>query len=210
MLLVKSNGVPTYAPRAVGGEALTSAGWRGVGVSRGGRVDRNPNAVGEQDYLFVVPLAPREGAPRPTPMGPVAVAANGVPLYNQFAVGGADAVDDEAFDTCCGHPAGGARYHYHQFPRCVRGAAALGTFVTDEALAKDLKSPATKQFASPLLAAALRSTIARNEASAVPRANQISAAGPRPTSRIIQLASRACSCPADDPRGIRGGAATGP
>lgn len=48
-------------------------------------------------------------------MGPVGVACNGVPLFNQWAFpdGATDAMDIEAFDTCCGHPSPGNVYHYH-------------------------------------------------------------------------------------------------
>jgi len=63
--------------------------------SKNGRLDKNPNVIGEQNYKFVLPLEPKPydppagERPMPTPMGPMAVAANGVPIYNAFATDGA-------------------------------------------------------------------------------------------------------------------------
>ena len=86
-----------------------------VGTSRIGREDRNPNTVREQDYAFYLPRHPQKdpegfykaiydtifgGNVMWTPMGPMGVAVNGVPLYNEWAgPDKRDAVDLEAFDT---------------------------------------------------------------------------------------------------------------
>ena len=70
--------------------------------SKNGRLDKNPNVIGEQNYKFVLPLEPKPydppagERPMPTPMGPMAVAANGVPIYNAFATDGEDGIDLEA------------------------------------------------------------------------------------------------------------------
>ena len=47
-------------------------------------------------------------------MGPIGVAVNGVPLFNQMTIEQTDAMDVEAFDTCCGHPSPQGEYHYHR------------------------------------------------------------------------------------------------
>lgn len=77
-----------------------------------------------------------------TPMGPMGVAVNGVPLFNEWARpdGQTDANDEEAFDICCGHPAPGNQYHYHQFPKCVRGSRALGTDIAEDAFPSSASS----------------------------------------------------------------------
>ncbi len=49
--------------------------------------------------------------------GTVAVAVNGVSLFNQFTGVGTVAVTDETVDDCGGHPANGT-YHYHAYPEC--------------------------------------------------------------------------------------------
>lgn len=54
--------------------------------------------------------------------GTVAVAVNGVSLFNQFTGTGTVAVTDETVDDCGGHPANGT-YHYHAYPECGALAA---------------------------------------------------------------------------------------
>ena len=103
-LLVETNGVPGYMPKTeseakAGDWGVTEAGkWNRV-RSKNGRLDRNPNVIGEQNYKFIIPLEPKPydgGELYPTPMGPMSVAVNGVPIYNAFANGGEDGVDLEA------------------------------------------------------------------------------------------------------------------
>jgi len=81
----------------------------------------NPNRIEKQDYHFRIPLEPKVAAkPTATPFGPIGVALNGIPFYNQYNAEGQDAVRLEVFDSCCGHPDPGGRYHYHKFPVCVK------------------------------------------------------------------------------------------
>jgi len=86
-----------------------------VGISRTGNLDRNPNVVRAQDYVFYLPRHPKKepegfykgiyekalgGKVMWTPLGPMGVAINGVPLFNEWAgPDKRDAVDVEAFDT---------------------------------------------------------------------------------------------------------------
>jgi hypothetical protein len=83
----------------------------------------NPNSVRQQDYRFRIPMAPREAErAAPLPMGPVAVALNGIPFYNPYNAEGRNAVEGpfaEVFDACAGHPDPRGRYHYHQTPHCL-------------------------------------------------------------------------------------------
>lgn len=141
-MLVTTNGVPNYMPATdteakPGDRGLTDAGkWYKV-RAKNGRLDKNPNVIGEQNYKFVVPLEPKvfdppKGElPFPTPMGPMAVASNGVPIYNAFANAGEDGVDLEAFDSCCGHPDGGSRSISGVWTsnRCTRAREHLGRTV---------------------------------------------------------------------------------
>lgn len=79
-LIVRSNGVPTMAgnfPNA-----------------------NNPNRIEAQNYTFEIPLNPRLGPhSSPTPMGPIGIALNGVPFYNQYNANGQDAVKTKVFLT---------------------------------------------------------------------------------------------------------------
>lgn len=106
-MVVESDGIPTHQV--------------GDFPNRG-----NPNAIRKQNYVFRIPLRPRsrsDGKNTPTPMGPIGVAINGVPFYNPYNAEGNDAVMGpfaEVFDSCCGHPDQLGRYHYHQYPVCVK------------------------------------------------------------------------------------------
>lgn len=81
----------------------------------------NPNTIQKQKYRFQIPLHPKVAEkPTATPFGPIGVALNGIPFYNQYNREGEDAVRLEVFDSCCGHPDPGGRYHYHKFPVCVK------------------------------------------------------------------------------------------
>jgi len=100
----------------------------------------NPNTIRKQEYNFYIPRKPTKAkTPMRTPMGPIGVAINGIPIYNQFTAVGTDAVKTEVFDSCCGHPDPGGRYHYHKFPVCVKspfkpdakGHSALFAFAFD-------------------------------------------------------------------------------
>jgi hypothetical protein len=81
----------------------------------------NPNPIRKQTYRFVIPLQPKPAAQKSeTPMGPIGVALNGIPFYNQYNAERQDAVKLEVFDSCCGHPDMRGRYHYHKYPVCVK------------------------------------------------------------------------------------------
>lgn len=81
----------------------------------------NPNKIEKQNYRFLIPRQPQiADKPTPTPFGPIGVALNGIPFYNQYNREGQDAVKLEVFDSCCGHPDPRGRYHYHKYPVCVK------------------------------------------------------------------------------------------
>jgi hypothetical protein len=81
----------------------------------------NPNTIQKQNYRFVIPLRPQYSDKiTPTPFGPIGVAVNGIPFYNQYNREGQDAVRLEVFDSCCGHPDQFGRYHYHKYPTCIK------------------------------------------------------------------------------------------
>lgn len=81
----------------------------------------NPNKILKQHYTFRIPRKPRfADKPTDTPFGPIGVAINGIPFYNQYNREGGDAVRLEVFDSCCGHPDQAGRYHYHKYPVCVK------------------------------------------------------------------------------------------
>lgn len=79
----------------------------------------NPNRIDTtHSFTFRIPANPKvaKGA-TPTDLGPIGIALNGVPLYNQYANMGVP-VDSEAdtFDQYNGHPQADDIYHYHWEP----------------------------------------------------------------------------------------------
>ena len=78
----------------------------------------NPNRIASQHLVFRIPITPaRLTSPSPTPLGPIGVALNGVPLFNQYAANyqplGAEI---NSFDQYNGHPQQTGQYHYHVEP----------------------------------------------------------------------------------------------
>ncbi|KAH8069567.1 hypothetical protein JL721_5877 [Aureococcus anophagefferens] len=129
--------------------------------SKNGRLDKNPNVIGEQNYKFVLPLEPKPydppagERPMPTPMGPMAVAANGVPIYNAFATDGED--KRAKFQTSKPHISA----VFHSFWLILDERSSLGT-VSKRA---DVVAPSLYG-ANAELAGALRDAIAAGTPSA--------------------------------------------
>ena len=84
----------------------------------GNTFQKNPNSIATQSYTFKIPLNPTEASVKQaTPLGPIGVALNGVPFFNQYA-GPNQPLTNEvvSFDQSWGHPAPGGLYHYHVEP----------------------------------------------------------------------------------------------
>jgi hypothetical protein len=92
-------------------------------------LDGNPNYIQEKHATFYIPLNPRpnanhiamrngSNANHALPMGPIAVAVNGIPFFNPFDAEGEEAL--YRLDRCCGHPSPTYMYHYHKYPACVK------------------------------------------------------------------------------------------
>ena len=90
----------------------------------------NPNRIMTQTLTFKVPLTPTESPTKPaTPLGPIGVSINGVPIFNQYA-GPATPLTNEinSFDQYNGHPQQSGQYHYHVEPKYLttqKGKSAL-------------------------------------------------------------------------------------
>ena len=144
-LIIKSNGVPNYKP-TVGsstGEIEIIGSWRDELSSS---TDGNPNIIGEQNYIFTIPLIDPTINPinntddftnygSVTSLASIGVSSNGVPLYNpwhnmkgNYLSEDRDAITFATFSSCCGHPSGSGPgksgagpYHYHKYPTCIAG-----------------------------------------------------------------------------------------
>jgi hypothetical protein len=96
----------------------------------------NPNRIIEQSYTFRIPIHPSGASTHAaTPLGPIGVAINGVPLYNQYNGQNRPlSVEIDSFDQYNGHPAQAGDYHYHVEPISITrasGSSALIGFLLD-------------------------------------------------------------------------------
>lgn len=129
---VKSNGVPNYTPKI--GNQVIRGKWNDELKAATNGEEGNPNSIEEQNYTFLIPkFVAGDGTgwtknrKYKLPMGAIGVAVNGIPLYNQWADRSEenDANETEEFDSCCGHPDGQNKYHYHQYPLCAAGNSSI-------------------------------------------------------------------------------------
>lgn len=84
----------------------------------GGNFAANPNTIAPQTLTFKIPVNPvLNAAHAATPLGPIGVAINGVPLFNQYAAGNSPLTNEiNGFDQWWGHPQMSGMYHYHVEP----------------------------------------------------------------------------------------------
>jgi hypothetical protein len=85
---------------------------------------QNPNKISQQNLTFRIPRNPKESsAHSATPMGPIGVSLNGIPLFNQYAAGGSPLTGEiNSFDQHAGHPQQQGQYHYHIEPTYLTGS----------------------------------------------------------------------------------------
>ena len=98
--------------------------------------NQNPNIIAESTFTFKIPLNPVVATTHSsTPMGPMGVAINGVPIFNQYAAGGSPLTGEiNSFDQYYGHPQQQGMYHYHAEPYYLtaqKGKEALMGFLLD-------------------------------------------------------------------------------
>jgi len=98
--------------------------------------NQNPNTIAESDCTYKIPLNPTVASTHAsTPLGPMGVAVNGVPIFNQYAAGGAALTGEiNSFDQYDGHPQQQGMYHYHAEPyylTTTKGKDALVGFLLD-------------------------------------------------------------------------------
>lgn len=90
-----------------------------TGATFGGNTfSKNPNSIVEQSGTFKIPLNPALSTTHATtPLGPIGIALNGVPFFNQYA-GPSQPLTGEiaTFDKYYGHPQQSGMYHYHVEP----------------------------------------------------------------------------------------------
>ncbi len=116
-ITIKSNGMPDHKSIYY---ATSNALYENFSGKTFGNFtfQKNPNAIASQSLTFKIPVNPKEAANHSaTPLGPIGVALNGVPLFNQYA-GPNQPLTNEimSFDQYWGHPQMTGQYHYHLEP----------------------------------------------------------------------------------------------
>ena len=82
------------------------------------RFGKAPGTIDAARYVMCIPLHPTKAAiSAPTPLGPIGLALNGVPFFNQYNGQNRPlTVEVDSFDQYNGHPTPTNAYHYHVEP----------------------------------------------------------------------------------------------
>jgi len=117
-ITIKTNGLPDHKSAYY---ASTNALYESYsGTTFGGNTfAKNPNTISSQSLTFKIPVNPAAATSHAaTSLGPIGVALNGVPLYNQYAGPNDQVLTTEiaSFDQYYGHPQQTGQYHYHVEP----------------------------------------------------------------------------------------------
>lgn len=116
-LTIKSTGLPDHKSIYYATGNSLYENFSGATFA-GNTFNKNPNSISEQAYTFKIPIDPKVATSHAaTPLGPIGIALNGVPFFNQYA-GPNQPLTSEAssFDQYWGHPQLTGQYHYHVEP----------------------------------------------------------------------------------------------
>ncbi len=124
-ITIKTNGAPDHKSAYY---ATTNALYEAFsGTTFGGNTfSKNPNSIVTQTLTFKIPVNPLVSSTHAaTPGGPIGVAINGVPLFNQYAAMNAALTNEiNGFDQWWGHPQQSGQYHYHVEPKYLTSVKA--------------------------------------------------------------------------------------
>lgn len=133
-LVIKTNSLPDHKSPYYKGTQWESAKYEAYNGT--GTFNQNPNKIAQSNLTFRIPMKPTVASNHSaTPMGPIGVGINGVPLFNQYAAGGSPLTNEiVSFDQYGGHPQQQGQYHYHVEPIYLtknKGKDALLGFLLD-------------------------------------------------------------------------------
>jgi hypothetical protein len=134
-VVIKTNGRPDHKSpyyQSTQWESTLYEAYNGTNT----QYNTNPNRIATINYTFRIPLTPTKATTsQETPLGPMGVSLNGVPLFNQYAAGRAVLTGEiNSFDQYGGHPAMAGDYHYHLEPTYLtstKGKDVLLGFLLD-------------------------------------------------------------------------------
>ena len=106
---ISGNGLPDHAT----GDFPIDSG------STAYQYDRNPNSIKSQNISYAIPANPKIADKLSClPMGTIGIALSGGVFFNALDADKRDAVANEIFDACEGHPQQNGQYHYHHDSPC--------------------------------------------------------------------------------------------
>lgn len=131
-ITIKSDGVPDHKSCYFVTSDSRYQAYNGTNTA----FAKNPNTIGTKSYTFKIPVSPAvNAAHEATPLGPIGVSVNGVPIYNQYAGPNTPLTNEiNSFDQYNGHPDQSSTYHYHVEPLYITGIntkSALIGFLLD-------------------------------------------------------------------------------
>jgi YHYH protein len=115
---IKTNGIPDHKSAYYPTNNALYEAYSGTTFA-GNTFVKNPNNIVSQTFTFKIPYNPSVANNHiATPLGPIGVALNGVPFFNQYAGPNNQALTTEiaSFDKYYGHPQQTGQYHYHVEP----------------------------------------------------------------------------------------------
>ncbi|CAN5457705.1 hypothetical protein BH11BAC5_BH11BAC5_55670 [soil metagenome] len=134
-VVLKSNGLPEHKSPYYQGTTWAATLYEAYnGTNPAFAI--NPNRIAQQNLTFKIPISPALNTTHEaTPLGPIGISINGVPIFNQYA-GPAQPLTNEinSFDQYNGHPQQTGQYHYHVEPlytTALKGKEALIGFLLD-------------------------------------------------------------------------------
>ncbi|MBL0182947.1 MAG: YHYH protein [Chitinophagaceae bacterium] len=134
-VVLKSNGLPEHKSPYYQGTAWAATLYEAYNGTNPAFMI-NPNRIASQNLVFKIPISPAVNSTHEaTPLGPIGISLNGVPLFNQYA-GPSQPLTNEinSFDQYNGHPQQTGQYHYHVEPlytTALKGKDALIGFLLD-------------------------------------------------------------------------------
>ncbi len=131
-ITLKSDGVPDHKSVYFATTDNRYEAYNGTNTA----FSKNPNSIGTKSFTFKIPVSPAVNANHEaTPLGPMGVAINGVPIYNQYAGPNQPLTSEiNSFDQYNGHPDPQSNYHYHVEPLYItvnKTKSALIGFLLD-------------------------------------------------------------------------------
>jgi hypothetical protein len=134
-VVLKTNGLPDHKSPYYNGTQWAATLYEAYNGTNPAW-SQNPNKIATQNLTYKIPVNPAVAANHAaTPLGPIGISVNGVPVFNQYAGPNQPLTGEiNSFDQYNGHPAPNSMYHYHVEPLYItanKGKAALIGFLLD-------------------------------------------------------------------------------